>query len=134
MTAEQNVATIQSVYEAFGQGNVETIVNAVADDVDWATDGVPIAPWYGVRNGKEGVASFFADVAEAVDVQDFGVEAIGSSENEVFAFLRFAFRAKTTGKEASYHLHHYFRFNAEGKIEYYRGSEDSALVVQTLEV
>jgi ketosteroid isomerase-like protein len=134
MSAEQNVATIQAVYEAFGKGDVETILNAVADNVDWATDGVPIAPWYGVRNGRDGVASFFADVSDAMEVKDFGLEAIGSSESEVFAFLRFAFRAKSTGKEASYHLHHYFRFNGEGKIEYYRGSEDSAQVVQALEV
>ena len=134
MSAEQNVATIQAIYEAFGRGDAGTIVDAVADNVDWASDSVPIAPWQGVRNGKPGVASFLSDVAGSVDVLEFSLEAIGSSENEVFAFLRFAFRAKATGKEASYHLHHYFRFNDEGKIEYYRGSEDSAQVAQALDV
>lgn len=132
MPAEDNLATINEVYEAFGSGDVETILDAVSDDVDWAVDAEPVAPWYGVRRGKDGVASFFADIASSTEVQDFAVEAIGASDHEVFAFLRFAVRMKATGRVAAFHLHHYFRFGGDGKVEYYRGSEDSALVAQAL--
>jgi uncharacterized protein len=130
--AEENLATIRAIYEAFGKGDVATILGAVADDVDWAVDAEPVAPWYGQRTGKDGVASFFADIASSTDVQDFAVEGIGASDNEVFAFLRFAVRMKASGREASFHLHHYFRFDSNGKIECYRGSEDSALVARAL--
>lgn len=68
-----------------------------------------------------GVASLFADIASATDVRDFAVEGMGASDNEVFAFLRFAVRMKATGREAAFHLHHYFGFGGDGKIEYYRG-------------
>lgn len=132
MSAEENIATIRAIYEAFGKGDVETILAAVADDVDWAVDAEPVAPWYGQRRGKDGVASFFADIASSAEVQDFGVEGIGASDTEVFAFLRFAVRFKSTGREASFHLHHYFRFGGDGKIKYYRGTEDSALVKHAL--
>lgn len=132
MAAENNLAAIRGIYEAFGTGDVDTILAAVADDVDWSVDAEPVGPWYGQRKGKDGVASFFADIAGATDVLDFGVEGMGASENEVFAFLRFAVRMKSTGREASFHLHHYFRFSPAGKIEYYRGSEDSAQVAQAL--
>ncbi|HZO76411.1 MAG TPA: nuclear transport factor 2 family protein [Solirubrobacteraceae bacterium] len=132
MGAEDNLATVKAVYEAFGRGDVETILQAVAEDVDWAVDAEPVGPWYGHRTGKDGVASFFADIASATDVQDFAVEGMGASDNEVFAFLRFAVRMKTTGREAAFHLHHYFRFGDHGKIEYYRGSEDSAQVERAL--
>ena len=133
MSAEDNVATIKTIYEAFGKGDVETILDAVADDVDWAVDAEPVAPWYGQRSGKDGVASFFADIAGATEVQDFAVEGMGASDNEVFAFLRFAVRMKATGRDASFHLHHYFRFDGEGRVEYYRGSEDSAQVARALD-
>jgi uncharacterized protein len=133
MPAAKNLATIKGIYEAFGRGDVETILGAVADDVDWAVDAEPVAPWYGERSGKDGVASFFADLAGATEVQDFAVEGMGASDNEVFAFLRFAVRMNATGREASFHLHHYFRFNGEGKVEYYRGSEDSAQVARALD-
>ena len=132
MGAEDNLATVMAIYEAFGSGDVETMLEAVADDVDWAVDAEPVGPWYGQRTGKDGVASFFADLASATDVQDFAVEGMGASDNEVFAFLRFAVRMKATGREAAFHLHHYFRFGGDGKIEYYRGSEDSAQVEHAL--
>jgi len=132
MPAEDNLATIKAIYEAFGKGDVETILDGVADDVDWAVDAEPVAPWYGQRSGKDGVASFFADIASATEVRDFALEGIAASDNEVFAFLRFAVRIRATGREASFHLHHYFRFGSDGKIEYYRGSEDSAQVAQAL--
>ena len=102
MSAEDNVATIKTIYEAFGKGDVETILDAVADDVDWAVDAEPVAPWYGQRSGKDGVASFFADIAGATEVQDFAVEGMGASDNEVFAFLRFAVRMKATGRDARF--------------------------------
>jgi ketosteroid isomerase-like protein len=38
MGAAENIKTITSVYEAFGRGDVEAILAAVTDDVDWATD------------------------------------------------------------------------------------------------
>jgi ketosteroid isomerase-like protein len=132
LPAEDNLATIRAIYEAFGTGDVATILDAVADDVDWAVDAEPVAPWYGQRNGKDGVASFFADIASATEVQDFAVEGMAASDNEVFAFLRFGVRMKATGREASFHLHHYFRFGGDGKVEYYRGSEDSAQVARAL--
>ncbi len=132
MPAKDNLATIRAIYEAFGTGDIERILDAVSDDVDWGVDAEPVAPWYGQRNGKDGVASFFADIAGSTEVQDFAVEAMGTSDNEVFAFLRFAVRMKATGREASFHLHHYFRFDDDGKVEYYRGSEDSAQVAKAL--
>ncbi len=39
---------------------------------------------------------------------------------------------KATDREASFHLHHYFRFGDDGKIRYYRGSEDSAQVARAV--
>jgi uncharacterized protein len=132
MAAEDNLATVRGVYEAFGTGDIDTILAAVADDVDWAVDAEPVGPWYGQRKGREGVASFFADISRSAEVLDFAVEGMGASDNEVFSFLRFAARIRSTGREASFHLHHYFRFGPDGKIEYYRGSEDSAQVAKAL--
>ena len=70
MSADNNIKTIQEVYEAFGRA--AAILDAVTDDVDWASeaasDGVP---WHGVRRGKEAVAAFFADHGSAMEVDEF---------------------------------------------------------------
>ena len=43
MPAEDNLATIRAIYEAFGTGDVETILDTVADDVDFLNQ-----PWLGL--------------------------------------------------------------------------------------
>jgi len=55
--AEDNIKTIQSVYEAFGRGDVEGILAVLTDDVDWASDP---NPWIGVRPllGRSGHVRF----------------------------------------------------------------------------
>jgi len=58
--ADVNIDTIGGVYEAFGRGDVAAILDAVTEDVDWGTETSSIvAPWYGVRHGKDAVAEFF---------------------------------------------------------------------------
>src|SRR5262249_60948786 len=101
-------------------------------DVDWSTDSAAaLAPWHGPRSGKDGVASFFADIVAASEVTELTMLGIAANENEVFAFLRYGFRSPATGREATMHLHHYWRF-CDGKIDYVRSSEATALVAQVL--
>ena len=53
MSSDDHVKTVQSVYEAFGRGDIPTVLDAVTDDVDWATEaGSTDAPWWGPHAGK----------------------------------------------------------------------------------
>ena len=36
--SEANEATVKTIYEAFGTGDVPTILDKFTDDVDWAAD------------------------------------------------------------------------------------------------
>lgn len=36
MSADDNIKTIQTVYEAFGRGDIAGILDAVSEDIDWA--------------------------------------------------------------------------------------------------
>jgi uncharacterized protein len=38
MSADANIKTIMSVYEAFGRGDVPAMLEAVTDDVDWTAE------------------------------------------------------------------------------------------------
>ena len=132
MPDSDNTETIKAVYEAFGRGDAPAILERVADDVDWATDANDSgAPWYGERKGKEQVGGFFEGVGGAVEVLDFEPLAFAANGDEVMTFVRFRARARATGREIDMHLHHYFRFR-DGKIAYYRGSEDTAQTAAAL--
>ena len=132
MSAEDNIKTIQTVYEAFGRGDVGAIVDAVTDDVDWASDTSSTgAPWYGAHHGKDGVAEFFTQFGRTMEVQEFTPLSFAANESAVLTVVRFRASSRATGKAAAMNLHHYFVFTG-GKISYYRGSEDTAITEAAL--
>jgi ketosteroid isomerase-like protein len=123
---EENIKSIRAIYEAFGIGDVGTIVDAVTDDVDWASDtSSTAAPWYGVRHGKDGVASFFEAFGSAMEVAEFTPLTFAGNEDAVLTVVHFRAKSRSTGKEIDMNLHHYFRFR-DGKVSFYRGTEDSS--------
>ena len=132
MSAEDNIKVIRGVYEAFGRGDVEAIVATLSDDVDWAAEASSTAaPWWGVRRGKEAVGQFFQDFGSTMEVTDFTPISFAGNDTDVLTMVRFSATARATGKSASMHLHHLFRFT-DGKISYYRGTEDTLATVDAL--
>ena len=126
MSADANIKTITQVYEAFGRGDVAAILDAVTDDVDWAAEAASsAAPWYGVRHGRDAVAVFFSDFGSTMEVEEFTPVSFAANDTDVLTMVRFRARSRSTGKTAAMNLHHYFKFR-DGKIAYYRGTEDTA--------
>jgi len=126
MGAEDNIKTVQTLYEAFGRGDVQTIIDNVTDDVDWGAEASStVAPWYGPRTGKDGVGAFFQSFGSAVEVLEFTPTAFGSNDTDVFAIVRYRGSSRATGKTTAMDLHHWFRFR-DDKVYYYRGTEDTA--------
>jgi ketosteroid isomerase-like protein len=129
MSAEQNLTTAKEMYEAFGRGDVEAILERVTDDVDWSTDAsVESAPWYGPRHGKEGVRSFFEAIGKTGPVTEFTPVSFATNDDgDVMVFIRYAFTVTATGKRVAMNMHHYWKFRDE-KVCFVRSSEDSAQV------
>ena len=130
MSQQQNLATINEIYDAVGVGDVDAILDRVTDDVDWAAEATGTgAPWHGPRTGKTGVASFFADLGGSIEISEFTPRHFAAGEADVHLLVDWAFRSIATGQEASMTMHHYWRLR-DGKVEYFRGSEDTELTTQ----
>jgi len=126
VSSDANIKTIMGVYEAFGRGDVAAILDAVTSDVDWAAEADPaVAPWHGVRHGQQAVAAFFAEFGSTMEVEDFTPVSIAANDTDVLSVVQFRARSRATGKTAAMNLHHFFKFR-DGKIAYYRGTEDTA--------
>lgn len=66
---------IQSIYAAFGRGDVAGVLEMLSDDVEWTHRGSIGLAYMGTFRGKPAVAQWFGDVA-AVD----GIEAFEPRE------------------------------------------------------
>ncbi|MBV9197451.1 MAG: nuclear transport factor 2 family protein [Solirubrobacterales bacterium] len=125
MSPQEHVGVVQALYEAFGRGDVAAIQERLADDVDWAVEAESTtAPWFGPRSGKDGAASFFAELGQNIEVSDFRPHSFATGENDVHCLVDWTFRSRSTDREATMTMHHYWRFR-DGKIAYFRGSEDT---------
>jgi ketosteroid isomerase-like protein len=70
-TVSMATAVVRQAYEAFGRRDVSAILNLLADEVDWELVGSSRVPYAGRRRDRQGVAEFFAAVAQADDIQVF---------------------------------------------------------------
>jgi len=63
--SKANVAQVQSLYAAFGRGDIATLIAGLSPDVDWETVGrTSDFPTLGPRKGAGAVQEFFKLVAD----------------------------------------------------------------------
>jgi uncharacterized protein len=130
MSQQDNLTIVREIYDAVGRGDVAAILDRVSDDVDWAAEAASkTAPWHGARTGKDGVASFFGDLATSVEIGAFTPHSFAAGEDDVHLLVDWTFRPVRTGREASMTMHHYWRLR-DGKVAYFRGSEDTELTAE----
>jgi uncharacterized protein len=132
MSEQTHITTVQAIYEAFGRGDIDAILEQLTDDVDWASEAESdIAPWHGVRRGKDQVPSFFEALAASIDVTEFTPLTFASNETDVLVVIRFGFTVRENGNSGSMDIHHWWRFR-DAKVCFYRGTEHTALTAALL--
>ena len=126
--AAANLAVVGGIYEAFGRGDIDFILEQVADDCAWESwldnhgqkAGIPpMQP----RHGRAGVAEFFAYVA-TMQIQDFQVLDMLASDRQVVVEVQISI-ALTDGDVTDEELHLY-SLNEDGKISRMRHYVDTA--------
>ncbi|SEN59886.1 nuclear transport factor 2 family protein [Actinacidiphila rubida] len=128
MSADANLATVTSVYEAFGRGDVQAILDALSDDVNWATEAAStVVPWYGMRSGKSEVRAFFEDFGSTMEVEEFTPVAFAATGTDVMTVVRLKARHRVGGRSVAMQMHHWFSFR-DGLIAHHRATEDTAQV------
>ena len=129
---DPKIETVQGIYEAFGRGDVGHILDQLTDDVDWAScPDSDVAPWHGVHRGKAEVPQFFKALAGSLDITEFAPLSFASNDSDVMVVTRWGATAPATGKSITMDIHHWFRFR-DGKIYFYRGTEDTAATAAVL--
>ena len=125
-TTDPKIETVQRLYAAYGRGDMDAVLAELADDVDWAAEAAGTAvPWWGSFHGKSEVPRFFQAIGANVDISEFEVISVTANDTDAVAVIHWTFTVNKTGRTASMYMQHWWRF-ADGKICFFRGSEDSA--------
>jgi len=124
-----NAATVQAIYEAFGQGDVDTVLSHIADDCAWESwsdntlqkSGLD---FFAARTGPAGVGEFFAAVGQW-EIHDFQVLDIFGDGRQVGAEIVTEV-TPPGGKRVRDEEIHLWTFNDEGKVVRLRHYVDTA--------
>ena len=90
---------IQSLYAAFGRGDLPAILDFFDPAITWSSNGDRARiPWGGTRRGHDGAASFFADLGTNLDFEAFEPRQFFPSGDTVIVLGHTRARSKTGAK------------------------------------
>ena len=121
-----NLATVHTVYDAFGRGDIQTILDGCAPNIAWHSGGShDDFAAFGPRTGLDGVKSFFKDVAENNQFSSFEPQEFLASGDKVVVIGHYGITQKKTSKHLESDWVHVFTFSG-GKCIRWRELNDSA--------
>ena len=129
MTATaKSVELIQSMFDAFGRGDIEFITSRLTPDCRWMVPGEGI-PAAGAYTGPEGAAAFFRKMAESEEMTRFEPKEYFTNGNDVVVLGLEECRARATGRTASTNWAMLFRVR-DGKVSHFETHFDTAAYVR----
>ena len=119
-----NLETVRSMYEAFGRGDIQGILDNLADEVEWEkwTDNFAQktdVPYLRFQKGREGVEEFFRAV-EDLGITNINILSMMEGGNQIAVEVELE-SAKLNDEEM-----HLFTFDDEGKVTRFRHYLDTA--------
>jgi ketosteroid isomerase-like protein len=97
--AAAHVTLVQQAYGHFAKGDIPALLSLCAPDIVWISGGSgEDFPTFGRREGRDGTASFFADVARYDRIAMFEPREFIPGNDKVAVIGRYAITATATGK------------------------------------
>lgn len=118
-------AVIQSMYAAFGRGDIEALLGLCTDDVDWQMLGSIALPYIGRFQGKAELLRWFGLVAEYDDIQAFEPREFFAGTDHVTVLGWERTRAKVSGNVFETPWVHLFTLR-DGQVARFVGLYDTA--------
>ena len=111
------IQTVQSIYAAFGGGDIPAILGHLGENIEWEYGTVDAGvPWLQPRRGIEGVSKFFESLG-ALEFQKFQPKTFLESGDLVVALIDLAVVVKASGRSiAEEDEVHIWRFDQQGRV------------------
>src|SRR2546422_1519665 len=123
--SEQNRTVVQQAYSNFKEGNIEGLLNLMANDVTWTLPEMEGVPFAGKRTGRPSVGEFFATVGASQDVVRFEPREFVAEGDKVVALGSYEWRVKATSREFAGDFAHAWTIR-DGKVVSFHEYTDTA--------
>jgi ketosteroid isomerase-like protein len=129
MSEQQNVQAVQAAYAAFTRGDINGVLIALTDAVEWHTPGEGLIPQGGTHRGKDAVARFFQMVDQTLQFTKFEPQSFVAQGDQVVAIGHYAGTVKATHRsfEADWTMVFTFQGNKVARFQEYT---DTAVIAQ----
>ena len=126
MAEQDNTSIVKSIYEAFGRGDIDSLVGNLADNVEWVIpgeqDGIPYA---GTYHGLGGVRDFFSTMGGSIDYNQFEPLRFVAQADQVAVFGSYhgTIKANTREVETKWAMEWTLK---DGKVTNFTAYDDTA--------
>jgi uncharacterized protein len=126
VSADENTRLAQSAYEAFGRGDIPSLVELMADDIEWVIPGDPTDnPTAGTYRGKDDVLGWFGRLAEDLDFSTFERRDFIAQGDKVVSIIHAEATVRSTGRSVINDEAHVWTFSG-GKLARFQIYFDTA--------
>jgi ketosteroid isomerase-like protein len=97
MSEQANVRMLKDAYASLKQGDIESVLKLLTDDVEWITPGLPeLMQTAGNRRGRKEVLEFFATLNKQEEVEFFEPHEYIAQGDKVIALIKYRGRVRGT--------------------------------------
>ena len=127
MNEQDNAALIKKMYDAFGRGDIQTILDNLAPNVEWVTEGPSIIPYAQKYTGVDSVRGFFQALATTQENHNLTAGEFIAQGDKVATTGRYSAIVKETGKRFDTAVAHIFTIQ-NGKVTRFLDFFDTSAV------
>lgn len=118
ISEQENVQVAQQMYAAFGQSNLPSLLDLVADDVEWSIAKSEYSSQTGIYHGRDQVIQVLTSVGD-LELQQLQPQEFIAQDSQVVVIGHALGRLRSTNHAVEYDWVHVFNLR-DGKIMRFR--------------
>lgn len=127
MAKDDNAAIVRKLYECFGQGDLDGVLERMTPDIHWHIPEIAGVSLSGPRQGHDSIRDFFVGLVQSQDIGEMEVDQVIAQGDSVVVLGRYSRHVKPTGRSFSSEFAHAFQLS-QGKVEKFQEYLDTAAV------
>jgi uncharacterized protein len=125
MTEQETIVMVRQGYDCYKRGDIQSVINMCADDIEWILPEVDGAPFTGTWRGKQEVARYFQTFNQCLRTLKFEIRDIVAGEDKAVMIGYFAGEVIPTGRSLENEIVHVLTYS-DGKLQRFQQFGDTA--------